>query len=450
MERGRQRNPEDDDAPYLPERYRQHVHAKKQRRFREKILIAAFIVVLAAVLAIVILGDTTAVHQQSRQTSSAQPVQTITTTQQTGAMSQSTLSNQTRNMTIPVTPPVVLGAGLQNQTASGMLTIDAATDLIRLEYPARDYTITSINLTETDEQKYYEFGIIPHSNPVNRTSIFIGIDAVSGDPYSPTQDTAIITAEQAKRIVSTSFPSQKPDQIRVRYRNDPDTLRSWHFFLIKMNKTILSGSLDPETGQITSFNRQVPATGQPAAPVISLTEARKIADRIITGWNGPLSINMSDGRYEARQEDGTAVGGRYIFKYDRMVQDLPCDVDGFTVTIDSVTGDVIGYGRRWNNPDNAFSLAAEPLVTKREATFAILEKAMEIDPGSINSVRIISTRLQWKDGHAPGVTPRPGSIPLVWNVAFDDETFRAVNPPIVATGWVDAQTGAILDMNYHH
>ncbi|MFA4861822.1 hypothetical protein [Methanoregula sp.] len=369
-------------------------------------------------------------------------------TPQHGTISQAPTGSRTENATILVTPQIILGSGLQNLTGSGLLPVDTATDRVRLEYPALHYTVASVNLTEWEGRQYYEFGIIPLSDPDKEGNVPVWIDAISGEPFSPGQDAVKITAEQAKRIVTTSFRSQKPDTVRVRYRDIPTTPGSWDFFLVKMNTTFLSGSLDPETGQIISFSNRIPAGGQPAAPVISLAEAQRIADQTIAGWNGPISINMSAGTFESQKENGTPVAGRYVFEYDRIILDIPCEGDGFTVTIDPVTGDITGYERRWNNPDNAFSIASEPLVTKREATFAILQKTMEISPESINSVRILSTQLQWKDQHAPGVTPRPGSIPLAWNVAFDDETLRATTPPMTATGWVDAQTGTILGMDY--
>lgn len=452
MESSRKRRTDADDAPYLPERYRLHVQARRKRRLLKKTLIVAGIIVLAAALVIVLLGNPVSIHRQFQQTPPAQPVSMALSpsSTQTGIISQAPPGNRSENVTQPVTSKIVLGSGLQNLTGDGILNIDIATDLIRLEYPARDYTIASINLTDKGEQKYYEFGISPRSGSDTPGIVLVWIDAVSGEPYSPGQNAAAVTAEQVKRVVSTSFSSQKPDQIRVRYREGPATLRSWDFFLVKMNATYLSGSMDPETGQITSFSRQISSIGQPAAPVISLAEAQRIADRTIAGWNGPLSINMTTRTYESHMENGKPVAGGYVFEYNRMVQDIPCEVEGFTVTVDSVNGDITGYERRWTSPDNAFSIAVEPLVTKREATFAILQKAMEIDSGSINSVRILSTRLQWKDKNTPGVTPHPGSIPLTWNVAFDDEYLRAATPPETATGWVDAQTGAILDMDYHH
>jgi hypothetical protein len=440
----------DDDAPYLPERYRRQVSARKQRRLVRKILVAGSIVAVVAVMCIIFLGNISGTAQQSLPKIPAATAPPQTTAPQTGEQFRAQSNTRTDNASGPATPAIARGSGLQALTEAGVLPLDSAIDLIRLEFPAPAYTIASVNLTEQSGRKLYEFMILGSTGSENSGSIKAGIDAVTGEPYTSGQQSATITAEQVKRIAGTSFPSIQPDQIRVRYLNFPDRSHSWEFFLVKDNATILTGSMDTETGQIASFSRQISMTGRPAAPLLSLPGAQKIADQAIAGWNGPLSINMSNGQYESTGDSGSPVAGRYVFEYNRIVQDIPCDEDGFTVAVDSVSGNVTAYERRWSDPDNAFSVASEPLVIKREATFAILQKAKEIAPESVSSVRILSAELLWKDKHAPGVTPRPGTIPLAWKVTFDDDILRAGQTPIPATGWVDARTGAILDTDYHH
>jgi hypothetical protein len=453
MEDGRRRDPENDDAPYLPERYRRQVAARKQRRLIQKILIAGSIVVMAAVIGLVFLGTFSGVQQLPTPTAlpvttplmaTGSPVHT-----NNGIQIQSNTSTDIGTDVVTANPTIVLGSGLKTRTDTGMVPPDTAISLARLEFPAPVYTIARVNLTDQSGRDLYEFVILNNGDQNQSGNRRVFIDAFNGEPYTLGQESAKITPEQVKRIASTAFPYLKPDQIRARYLDIQDTPRSWNFLLVKENTVILSGSLDAETGQIISFTRPVSMTGRPADPVLSLPDARKIADQMITGWNGPLPINMSSGQYESPDDTYSPAAGQYIFKYNRIVQDMPCDEDGFTVGVDSVSGNVTSYERRWSDPDSAFSVASQPVVTKREATFAILRKIKEIAPETVNNVRILSAQIQWKDRHAPGVTPRPGTISLAWKVTFDDD-IRASNPPVPATGWVDAQTGAIIDMEYQH
>jgi hypothetical protein len=130
--------------------------------------------------------------------------------------------------------------------------------------------------------------------------------------------------------------------------------------------------------------------------------------------------------------------------------DIPCDYDGFTVSVDSVTGEITEYDRRWNSPDNAFSVAVDPLVKRYEALYIIQQRAKETFPESATGLRIISADIRWKDTLPPGIMPRPGTIPISWKIQFDDDMIRAEQWPVPATGWIDARTGEILDFYYRH
>jgi hypothetical protein len=209
--------------------------------------------------------------------------------------------------------------------------------------------------------------------------------------------------------------------------------------------------MDPDTGQILSFSKSVEQLGREANPALDITGAQKIADRYIIDRNGfPLPLNMSVARYDPLGFPEDAIAGQYVFVYNRIVQDIPCDYEGFTISVDSVTGEVTEYNRRWNSPDNAFSLATEPLVTHYEATYAVLDRAKQTYPASIDGLRIVSAEIRWKDQSPSRGFPRPGSIPIAWKVQFDDAVIREKPWPVPAVGWVDAQTGKILDFYYQH
>ena len=159
---------------------------------------------------------------------------------------------------------------------------------------------------------------------------------------------------------------------------------------------------------------------------------------------------MSNSRYTPLGSHGEVIAGQYVFTYNRLVQDVTCDYEGFTISVDSVTGEVTEYHRRWTAPDNAFSLVTEPLVTRYEATFAVLERAKQTYPASSDGLKIVSAERRWKDQTPPGSIPRPGSIPIAWKVQFDDAIIRDKQLLVPGAGWVDDQSGKILDFYYPH
>ena len=238
-------------------------------------------------------------------------------------------------------------------------------------------------------------------------SVFI--DARTGDFFTPGQENAKITADRAKYLVTEAFPLLHPERVRVRYNNSPDSARAWVFTMYRDNSIILTGAMDPETGQIFSFTRNIPWEGRQTDPLLDMNAAQKIADRYIFDKNrASLALNMSEARYNPLQFPQKTVAGHYVFVYNRLVQDIPCDTEGFTISVDSLTGEISGYDRRWNIPDSAFSLATDPLITRTGATFAVLKKAQETYPTAVDGLAIISAEIRWKDYPLSRQHPPPG------------------------------------------
>jgi hypothetical protein len=347
---------------------------------------------------------------------------------------------------------LIIGTGVPSEPNSGMLSLDEAIISLRQDYPEPAFTLLSVNLTnQYTNSSIYEFGIKQTDSPSADPGFTVFIDAITGDPYTPVQKSARISADQAKDLVREVFLIPGTDRIRVRYDNSPDSVRAWIFTVYRDNSTIISGSLDPDTGQFVSFSRTIARLGRPVDPSLDISAAQGIADRYIIERNGaPLPVNMSEPRYEPLGFPYEAVAGYYVFVYNRMVQNIPCDYDGFTISVDSVTGEITEYNRRWYSPDNAFSVAADPRVKRYEAIFSVQQKAKEIFPDSASGLRIISAEIRWEDMHPPGIIPRPGSISTAWKVQFDDDSIRSEEWLVPATGWVDARTGKILDFYYKH
>ena len=433
--------PDDQDATYLPARYRKQVRIKKQRRIYKKLLTAG-IVIVVFVVALYLLIGIVPVPQSSTHLQSP-----VTPTPSLGGQKPASVVNAT----VAVTPGYVMGTGISALPLKDVFPPEKAVSFLREEYPAETYTLNNLNLTDRySGHTLYEFTIQPAVSSSKESQFVVFIDAVTGEPYTPGQDNARITMGQAQDLVRKAFPGIRPDLIILRYNAGPDSGRIWNFRFVKGTTTVLAGTMDAETGSISSFTQTIQKAGRPAETVLDMQAAQAIADQYIAGKNGPVAVNMSEGRYSPLGSPSDPVAGQYVFIYNRIVNNIPCEDDGFIVGVDSVTGDITDYERHWNAPDNAFSVTSEALVLKREATYAVLKQAKETYPDSVNGLRIISAEIKWKDQHPPLVTPRPGSIPLAWKVTFDDDIIRANNSAKPAIAWLDAQTGSILDFEYRH
>jgi hypothetical protein len=211
------------------------------------------------------------------------------------------------------------------------------------------------------------------------------------------------------------------------------------------------GSIDASSGETTAFVLIVPHTGRPAGPAIDTDKAKGIADQYISDHNGgPLPLNMTTEAYEDWGNATSPAAGRYILTYERIYQDFPVDTDRIVVSVDSVTGNVLAYDKVWTTPDFAFSDTDELAVGERDATFAVMEAAGIKYPLSVETVRIISADIRWDNLHPPGITQKPGSVPLAWKVVFDDAVIRADPSLPRGIGWVNIQTGNVTELEYRH
>jgi hypothetical protein len=444
------KDPKDTDIAYLPQRYKEQIEAKKRRRLFKKIGIFFLIIIICAVVYLILNGMMAGSLIQTgiQLPTIAVPIaKTIPTPQ-----SVEPTSPPGENKTVPVTPNFIIGDGVPLQPAPGIQSLDAAIASLQVDYPEGAYTLISVNVTDKyADQKLYEFRIRKTNSSPDDTGFSVFINPKTADPYTIGQDSVRITADQAGTLLSNNFIAYHPEKIRLRYVNTSDSLQEWIFTLNKGNTTILTGTMDPETGQVTSFSRSIERSGRQADPLLDSSAAQNIADRFIVEQNGfPLPVNMSKSRYEPLGSPDQVIAGQYVFVYNRIVQDIPCDYEGFTISVDSVTGEVTEYQRRWTAPDNAFSLVTEPLVTHYEATYAVLERAKQTYPASSDGLKIITADRRWKDQTPSGNVPRPGTISIAWKVHFDDTIIRQKPWLLPGAGWVDDQSGKILDFYYLH
>lgn len=394
-------------------------------------------IVIACVIICIVIGtgiiitllqsqDTSAVHQLPANQTVGTPVPPIASTPQT------------------IHPP--------DSPLPVAITKDEAAARVQEEYPSWMYTIDHVNLTDRYSGKtLYEFAMVPAESSLYETNITVFIDAETGDLYSPLQEKAGISIEQAKLRARQAFPAWTIDRVRIKYIDGTQYVRSWEFSLYKDDKELVHGSLDADTGELSTYAIGVTRMGRPENPSVTIDAAQQEADREIEKRNGVTPIVLSDSRLDPLGMPGEKIAGRYVFVYHRVIQNVPCDSDGFTIVVDSVAGNVIEYRKSWSLPENAVAALSKPAIPKDAAIKTVEQEAAAIYPASTASLKIVSAELRWKDFHNPDkVVPMPKSIPLAWKVQFDDESIRAQQWPNPATGWVDAQNGTLLDMYYRH
>jgi hypothetical protein len=388
------------NEPYLPARYKEIVRKKKQRRLLKKIGMIAIAVIAVIVVYIVLNGVLTGSPQPAPSPTQS-PTPTVTPLQTTAATTTTT--------PMPSAIPAKTAVPTNSATTKS----------------------TTVTTTETPE-------------PI--------LTARAGTYVTPKEDTSPkITEKQAKVIALAAFPNLPAGDMTVELATSADFGQVWKYTLRAGTTTEAYGLLDAETGSIATFNRTIHPGARPQNPVLTQGNARQIADSTINSRNnGILSINMSAARYVPLATPGGNVAGSYRFIYNRIIQDHPCDADGFIVSVDAVTGAITEWVQRWQTPDNAFMLAEEAVEPRYDATYTVQAKAKSIYPSSISTLHILSADVRWKDRHDPATIPRPSTIPLAWKIVFDDETIRA-NPKLSpGVGWVDAQTGELLEITYQH
>jgi len=442
---------EDSSAAYIPARYKERIQSKKRQRLIKKLALYGGIGIL--VILVLILG-TPFIFPPGSPAPSGNISPALTTTsipEQPGTQlpTPDTTGTPVALESSPVMEPVNISVTASPDTAGISSIPPIVIDSVRLDFPATEFTIVSANETSRYSGKnLYEIKVQPAENIGADTGFTVFYNAIDGEPYTPGEDKLAITPAKAREIAGSAFQSFHPDKIRLHYSDGSWGIRGWNFNLIKDDTVFLEGTIDADTGEIIRFSRSVSSEGRATSPVLDIKTAQAYADRYIADHNNPVDISLRDSQYISAGSATEPVAGSFSYTYDRMVQGYPCDQDGFVVTVNSVTGEITGYNKTWNDPDFAFILASEPVVLKRDAIYSVLHKAQEIKPGEDTGLQVISSELVWKDLHKQGTTPRPGSIPLAWKIMFDDESLRNLPSPKEAVGWVDPQTGSIMELEY--
>lgn len=451
----------DENRPYLPERYRQKVRAKQQRRMLVKVLSVVFVIAaIAAVLwyAVGTGGISLPAAPMSPIPAVEEPAVTTTPPVQQAPATTSAIVTDVMT-TVPVTPSGTIvsragypvAPGVPVEPATGLLSLGEAETALREYYPADFFAITSVNYSSGPEHPLFEFSLRSERSCFGREEPVVFIEAVTGTPWAPGQESAVFPREKVKGLVFSTFPEAASGTAKVWYHDSPVTGGVWMFTLASGNMTLISGTVGADSGEILSFAKNIPDSGRPADPVYTQERAQSIAAKYISDHNGgTLSLGQTSARYQAWGTPSVPAAGGFLFSWERLYLDQPVDTDGICGVVDAVTGDVIAYEKQWTTPDYAFAEAVDPSVAQHEATYAVMEAAKTMYPESIESVRIISADVRWNNRHNTDTTQRPGTVPLQWKVVFDDDTIRNNVSLSKGTGWVDIQTGNVTTLEYRH
>jgi len=424
---------EDFSSPHLPERYQKVVREKRQRRIRRQVLIGIAVIAIIAVLYFVLSGISFGLPALP-----AQPVPAATTVPPSAT-------------TVPAgAADFVRGPGLSSGLPEGSISLDKAIVALRTDYPAAGYSILSADIVNDAGRSLYLFVIEPKAAGTV-TGISVYLDAATGNAYSRGEENARIPRSDAMERARAAVPGSDPDHIVLSYSPAAGSAPLWSFTQYAGSTKIATGTLDADTGNVISYTKIISAQGRPGSPVISSDKALEIAERHIIDRNsGQLPLNMSSIRYVPLESGSGPVAGQYTIVYERKYQDYLTDVDGFEVVVDSANGDVTGYTQQWTTPEHAFTTVGSLDVVKREATFAVLQRAKAQYPETVAGLRIVSAEARWKNNLPYGTVPRPGSIPLGWKVIFDDEIIRANASAAKGIAWVDVQSGEFISFEYEH
>ena len=250
------KNPKDPGSIYLPERYRQQIEAKKKRRLVKKIAIIGGAIAVVAVVYLVLSGLPGFLNQSPP----LLPVSTLLSPENASKSATGEPGTlQSENVSLLENPNLSIGGGVPLQPTPDMLSLDNATRFLRLDYPASAYSLISVNVTDRYSGRIlYEFRIRQTGSGQDDSGYSVFVDARTGDPYTPGQDSAKITADRAKTLIKEAFPLLYPDTIRVRYDNRPESFLAWNFSLTTDNTTVLTGTLDPRTARYHRSLRLLP------------------------------------------------------------------------------------------------------------------------------------------------------------------------------------------------
>ncbi len=223
--------------------------------------------------------------------------------------------------------------------------------------------LTGEVLSKEDEfRTYYGFAGAGGSDEMKMS------DAQAPIPLTPAEETAV---ELAKRLISkdqalemaqsaVAVPGEfalKSSRLEQDYLFNE--LKLWHFYWEAGSgeeQKAMDIAVDAADGELISFNTSsyYPFYGMdtPATVKFGEAEARKIAEDYIktaqpAKWAEVVFKNAGRDYYPLADAAGKMQSRAYIFNWARVADDVQFPDNGFSVTIDSDTGEITGYRMTW-------------------------------------------------------------------------------------------------------
>lgn len=232
------------------------------------------------------------------------------------------------------------------------ITVENATALVMEDYPMY-YSVAAVNLTDRSYGKLlYEFTLVPEKGAPFSLNQTAWVDAVTGDLYTPAQENAGITIDEAKTRARSTFPRLTVDRVQMKYNDGIRYDRSWEFHLYSGDTELVHGALSPDDGVLDWYAMNGPTRfGRPKEPVVSMDAAQTTARAEVQNRTGNSHLGLVQSRYDDLGMPDSGVAGQYVFLYSNDRPGKPaCESDGFTIVVDSVSGKVQEYRRTWTNP----------------------------------------------------------------------------------------------------
>lgn len=274
----------------------------------------------------------------------------------------------------------------------------------------------------------------------------------SGEPVvtpSPTatpeaQPVSGIDAKEAENIALALFPNVTVDRTNVQITDYGDG-PFYECEIRTQDEKKIQVWIDQATGDLLGFFAGSQMMGRPAEPVLSMDEARKIARAYVDEKSGGANLTLTSESYHTFSGgSGGTVADGYSFRYNRLIRGVPCISDGFSISVDAVTGDVRRYSKQWKTDEDLCTADTVPSVSEESAKDAARTYLKETW-GDLPGLAVHTADLRWYDGK----TGSTDAVPLVWVVRFDDDHYRSLEFPDNATAYVDAHTGEIAYCSYN-
>lgn len=170
--------PKDPGSIYLPDRYKERIEAKKRRRLIKKIAVIGIIVAMVSVFYLILSG---ALSDSLNQSPPSLPGSIVSAPAISPASPPHELTNPlAQNITEIRNTDIITGKGLITHPIQNIRSLDNATALLHQDYPAPEYTIIWVNVTDRfAERTLYEFKIRPEVSQ-DSAGFSVFIDSMTG------------------------------------------------------------------------------------------------------------------------------------------------------------------------------------------------------------------------------------------------------------------------------